>query len=220
MNPCVSPRSPAFRGLPWLLTVVLALPSPSGAQQPAAPAKPLAPLATVRSLKVRALAGNNEMNDLERKVMAPLVVQVVDQNDRPVEGAEVVFRFPVKGPSAVFGDQTTSQTVRSNADGQAAATGWMANNEVGSFQVRVTASRGNDIGDTTITMTNATRIVEEGRMKPKRWWSSRWVKIGILAGAGAAAAAAILVTRGGNGGGGGTTVITARPGSPTVGGPP
>ena len=27
--------------------------------------------------------------------MAPLVVQVVDQNERAMEGAEVVFRFPL-----------------------------------------------------------------------------------------------------------------------------
>src|SRR5712692_9173328 len=66
------------------------------------PVKPMAPLPVVKGLKVLVLAGNGEMNDLERRVMAPLVVQVLDQNDRPVEGADVVFRFPLKGPSAAF----------------------------------------------------------------------------------------------------------------------
>lgn len=222
-------KSPASKGLsirrllPQVLAVVLVLPSRVGGQQPAPPeqTKPIAPLPTVRSLKVIPLAGNNEMNDLERRVMAPLVVQVLDQNDKPIEGADVTFRFPLNGPSAVFPDHTNSQTVRTNADGQAAAVGWMANSEVGTFQVRVTASRGNEIGETSISMTNVTRIVGvEGRGKHKSWWSSRWAKIGIIAGAAAVVTVTILATRGGTSTTTSTPTITAHPGSPTIGGPP
>ena len=61
------------------------------------------------------LAGSGEMNDLERRVMAPLVVQVLDQNDRPMEGAEVVFRFPLNGPGATFPGGKNSVIVRTNA---------------------------------------------------------------------------------------------------------
>ena len=81
----------------------------------------MAPLPMVRSLKLTALAGDHAMNDLERSLMAALVIQVLDQNDRPVEGAEVVFRFPLNGPGAVFRGGNTSQTVRTNGQGQAAA---------------------------------------------------------------------------------------------------
>ena len=63
------------------------------------------------------LAGKGEMNDLERHVMAPLVIEVLDQNERPVEGAEVVFRFPINGPGAVFPGGKTSQTARTNGQG-------------------------------------------------------------------------------------------------------
>ena len=115
--------------------------------------------------------------------MSPLVVQVLDQNSRPVDGAQVVFRFPLRGPSAVFPNQQTSQTARTNADGQAAAVGWVANNQAGSFQVQVSASRGNELGSATISMTNATRVVPEDQTKHKSKWSSKWVKIGIIAGA-------------------------------------
>jgi len=78
------------------------------------PAPPAAPLPIERSLTVRVLAGKDEANDLERQIMAPMVVQVVDVNQRPVEGAEVVFRFPVSGPGATFAGGKTSQTVRTN----------------------------------------------------------------------------------------------------------
>jgi hypothetical protein len=197
------------------LAVLLALPSCVFGQQPAAPAETQPPM---ESLKVIALAGNNRMNDLERRVMTPLVVQVLDQNGRPVEGAQVVFRFPLKGPSAEFTGHLPAQTVRSNADGQAAATGWMANREAGTFQVRVTATFGNQLGETTITMSNVTRIVGDGEVKhQKKWWSSKWGKIGIVAGAAGVAAAVVLLTRGG--GGAANTTITAAPGTPTIGAP-
>src|SRR5208282_6889788 len=60
-------------------------PKPTPAQAPApAPAKPMAQLPVVQDLRVMPLAGKGAMNDLERHVMTPLVVQVLDKNDRPV----------------------------------------------------------------------------------------------------------------------------------------
>ena len=179
----------------------------------------MAPLPVVQNLKVIALAGNDEMNDLERRIMAPLVVQVLDQNDRPVEGADVVFRFPLNGPGATFPNQKTSQTTRTNALGQAAATGWTANSQVGSFQVHATATYGNQMGEKTISMSNVTRIVEDVREKNKErsWWSTKKFKIAVIAAAAAAAAGIVLATRGG--GSGSQPPVTISPGSPTIGGP-
>jgi len=209
-----------------VIAVLLAVPSSILAQQAAPPApaetKPVAPLPIVQNLKVVALAGNGEANDLERKVMAPLVVEVLDLQARPIEGADVIFRFPLRGPSAAFADQKTVKTVRTNGQGQAAATGWMANNEVGSFQVHVTATYGNQIGETTISMSNAERVPESElnrtERKHKHLWSSKWFKIGIIAGGAGLAAGIVLATRGG--GSHNNTTITVSPGSPSVGGPP
>ena len=119
------------RWLPYALAGLLVLPPNVSAQEPAPPPQgvPVAQPATVQSLKVILLSGNQGMNDLESKVMVPLVVQVVDQSDQPVEGAEVTFRFPLDGPGASFANQKSSQTYRTNADGQAAAIGWVANGE-------------------------------------------------------------------------------------------
>jgi hypothetical protein len=212
-------------GQRWLSPLVAALltwPAGAAGQQPgtAPPLKPMAPLPTVQNLRVRALAGDGEMNDLERRVMAPLVVQVIDQNDRPVEGADVVFRFPLNGPGALFADQKTSKTVKTNGQGQAAATGWMANGELGTFQVHVSAAYGNQIGGATISMTNVTRIAGDGktyRVKNRHWYSSKWVKIGIIAGGAAAVAGIVLAVT--SGGGSSSHTITISPGSPTVGAP-
>lgn len=184
------------------------------------PGQPLAPLPTEQSLKIRVLAGQDEMNDLERRVMAPLVVQVVDQNERPVEGAEVVFRFPINGAGAAFPGGKSSATVRSNGGGQAAALNWMANGQTGTFQVHVNASYGNQVGETTISMTNVTRIVagEGKKSKKASLWSHGWFKLAVIGGAAAIVAGVVLATRGGSSKSSGSTV-TISPGSPTVGGP-
>lgn len=205
------------RWLPPFLAVLLAFPPHLAAQQPTPLQQQPIPLPAVQTLKVLPLAGNGATNDLERGIMSPLVVQILDQNSRPVDGAQVVFRFPLRGPSAVFPNQQTSQTARTNADGQAAAVGWVANKEVGSFQVQVSASRGNELGSATLTMTNATRVVAEGQ--PKHKSKSKWIKIGIIAGAAAGVAIGVVLATRGGGGGSGNTTVTVSPGSPTIGGP-
>jgi hypothetical protein len=192
---------------------------------PNTPLKPMAPLPVIRNLKMLVLAGNGEMNDLERKVMAPLVVQILDQNDRPVEGAQVIFRFPLNGPGATFTGGQTSQTVRSNGTGEAAAANWMANGQVGTFEVHVNATYGNEIGETTVKMQNVSRIVEtqgiNKRAKQRHWYSPTWVKVALVAVAAGAVVGAVLATRGGghSSSSSGTVPITVTPGSPTVGQP-
>jgi hypothetical protein len=185
---------------------------------PAAPVQPVAQLPIEQSLSIRVLAGNNEMNDLERRVMAPLVVQVSDHEERPVDTAEVVFRFPVSGPGATFSDGKTSKSVRTNGEGQAAALNWMANGQTGRFQVHVTATYGNQVGETTLMMINVTRVVDE---KPKSkavgWWSHGWVKAAVIGGIVAIGVGVFLATHGSSKASGTTVGVT--PGSPTIGAP-
>ncbi len=190
--------------------------SPPAAPNPAPP--PSAALPVEQSLKILVLAGNGEMNDLERRVMAPLVVQVLDQNDRPVDGAEVVFRFPLNGPTATFSGGKSSVTVRTNAGGQAAAVNWMATG-VGTFQVHVNASYGNQVGESMFPMSNVTRVAGEGaKPRHKSLWSHTWFKIAVIGGAAAAIGIGVfLATRGGSKSSGST--VTINPGSPTVGAP-
>ncbi|MBZ5607390.1 MAG: Ig-like domain-containing protein [Acidobacteriia bacterium] len=194
---------------------------PAAATQPAAPPPPIA-AATIESLKVIPLAGKGEVNDLQRKLMAPLVVQVVDNNDRPVENAEVIFRFPIKGPSAMFPGGKTSQTTRTNGQGQAAAMNWIANSEVGSFEVHVNASYGNQIGEATFSMSNANQVVRHTgdnaiRGKQDHWYSPTWVKIALAAGAAGVVAGIVLATRGGGSSSSPGVPITISPGTPTIG---
>ncbi len=215
-NPAAAPQPPASPQAP------AAPVQPSPAQPAPAQVPAIAPLPVEQSLKVVPLAGKDEMNDLERKIMAPLVVQVLDQNDRPVEGAEVVFRFPVSGPGAVFPGGKAAQTARTNGQGQVAALNWMANGQVGRFEVHVSASYGNQIGDTTFSMANVLRVVQKHGKSEKKggWFSPTWVKVAVIGGAAALVVGIVLATRGGGGHStSGNPTVTVTPGSPTVGGP-
>lgn len=195
------------------------VPAPPAAAPAAAQPIPAAQLPVEQNLKILVLAGNNEMNDLERHLMAPLVVQVLDQDDRPMDGAEVVFRFPLNGPGASFAGGKTSATVRTNSGGQAAATNWMANGQVGTFEVHVNASYGNEIGETTLKMSNVTRIEEVKKVsKGKSLWSHTWFKVAVIGGA--ALAVGLGVYFGTRGGGKSGTSVGVSPGGPvTVSGP-
>ena len=213
----------------WLCPVVAAIllvPAPALAQQEPQPlqpttqapaVQPMAQLPVTQSLRIIPLAGNNEQNDLQRGVMAPLVVQVLDGNGRPVEGARVIFRFPASGPSAFYEGMKLSQSTMTNSDGQAAATGWTANKQVGKFNVKVNASRGNETGEATITMINSTTVEPGAKAGAKKGiLSSKWAKIGIIAAIGGGILAAVLLTR--DGGGSSSPTVTATPGTPTIGG--
>ncbi len=200
-------------GLLGLPTVAVAQQPAPAAQQPAAAAPP-SPAATVRTLRVIVLAGRNGENDLQTRVMAPLAVQVLDSNDRPVEGATVVFRFPPSGPSAAFSDGQLTQTTQTDPGGQARAVGWMANQQVGPFAVFVTASRGNEQGTLSIPMSNVPRVIPPSERKHKHWYTSKWAILGYIAAA--AAITAIILT---SNSGSSTTTIHGIPGAPTVGGP-
>jgi len=206
-------------------------PAPASSQTQSAPApasplsQPAAPLPTIKDLKVVVLAGNGEMNDLEHRVMAPLVVQVLDQNDRPVQGAEVVFRFPASGPGAVFSDGKPTGSIRTNGTGEAAAMHWTANGQTGAFEVHVNASYGNEIGEATVKMSNVATIAAGSNItvgqttggKKSHWYSPTWVKIALVA---VAAGAGVGIWLGLRGGGHTSTVpITVSPGTPSVGAP-
>ena len=196
------------RGVALALAAMMALPATLSAQAP------INGVGGTPTLRVLPLAGNNGVNDLERQVMTPLAVQILDQNDLPVEGATVIFRFPINGPSATFADQQSSQTVRTNVTGQARATGWAANSQVGTFAVQVTATRGMDQALATVTMTNVPRILPLKEQPKKRWWSSKWAKIAYIGAAAGITTAIVLNSRGP-----GPVTIQGSVGAPTIEGP-
>ena len=69
----------------------------------------------------------------------PFVVAITDANNAAVPGAVVAFTAPSTGPSGVF-SATNTTTVTTDANGQAATTGFGANTFAGSYLVVASVS--------------------------------------------------------------------------------
>jgi hypothetical protein len=200
--------------LALFLAIQLAFPTWAAAQQQQPqPISP--PVMVVGGLKLLVLEGEGAVNSIDKHQATPPVVEVRDENDKPVEGATVVFRLPPAGPGGSFPGQTLSRTSRTNLQGQAIASGLTPNAEEGRFKIHVTATAGNRIGESDIVQTNspsifATRPVPQRKLP--HWW--KWAALGVAA---AATVGIVLVTTGGKSSTPPTTV-TVTPGPVTIGG--
>jgi hypothetical protein len=167
------------------------------------------------SLKILVLEGEGAVNNIEKRKGTPPVVEVRDENDRPVEGATVVFRLPPAGPGASFPGQQLSKSFRTNVQGQAIATGLLPNREAGRFRIHVTATADNRIGETDISQTNSPDTFssrQQPTSKLPHWW--KWAAVGIAA---AAVVGIVVATTGGSSSSPAHTV-TVTPGPVTIGG--
>lgn len=158
-------------------------------------------------LKILILEGDGATNVISTRHATTPVVEVRDDNDLPVEGAQVVFELPGSGPGGLFPGQQRTRTARSNVQGQAGAP-FIVNDEPGSFEIKIRASFGDKFGEARLTQTNVFDVPPE---HPPRRWLRRWPFWAAVGGG--AAVAIILVSRSG-----GADAITITPGPPTFGG--
>jgi hypothetical protein len=173
-------------------------------------------------LHIEIIEGEGATNNIRQRLAREPIVEVQDENRKPLAGATVVFLLPESGASGVFPNGARMLTAMTDANGRAAATGLRPNSVAGKFQIRVSANHQGMTGSAVINQTNvmALAAVTAGGVSAKL--------IGILVGVGAAAAGgALIATR--SGGNGGTPAPTPTPtrttvsisaGAPNVGPPP
>jgi len=174
-----------------------------------------APVEGPGGLKIIVLQGDGATNNIKTKTATQPAVEVRDEQDKPVPGAEVVFHLPPAGPSGVFHGWMRTQTTRTNPQGQAFANGLAPNEDPGRFHIRVTAVSGKSTGTAAISQTN----VRNGGSGQEAAKSRRglWILLGVIA---AAAIAGGVVAAGGDGDSSGSgTPVSITPGPVTVGGP-
>jgi hypothetical protein len=199
--------------LAFLLTAVLALPPCSLGQQMNVPSSKL--VEPTGGLKIVVIQGEGAVNNIRSRTATQPVVQVRDQTDKPVEGAEVIFQLPAAGPGGVFNGWMRTQTTKTNAQGQAAASGFTPNEEAGRFNIKVTATSGEKTASAVIAQTNTGR---GGAGSTGSGISKKW-KVLLVVGA-AALGGGIYAAKRGNG----TTPtvytpVTVTAGPVTVSGP-
>ena len=101
------------------------------------------------------IEGEDAINNVRQRVVREPVVQVEDENHKPVAGAVVTFLLPDKGASGVFLDGSKSLFTVTDESGKAVARGLQANKVAGRFQIRVTASFQGQVASTSISQVNA-----------------------------------------------------------------
>jgi len=173
-------------------------------------------------LSINIVEGEGAINNIRQRVNREPIVQVEDQNHKPIAGAVVIFFLPDSGASGVFSDGSRMLMLVTDNQGRATARGIRPNNQSGPMQIRVTASFQGLTASSLITQTNAAGAAAASSAGLST--GAKWAIILAIAG-GAAAGGIIAATHGsgtssgGSTGGGSTGPIVITPGTPTVGGP-
>ncbi len=168
-----------------------------------------APVAPNRMF-IQILEGEGALNDIRGRTAREPIVEIQDENHKPIAGAIVIFTTPGSGPSATFANGLSTFQTTTLADGRASATGFKPNTTSGSYQIQVSASFGSLSSVAVINEINAAG----GSSAPAH--SARAFPVKVIAIVGTVAAGAIvagyLATRGQH-----SDTVTA--GTPTVGAP-
>ncbi|HWB86232.1 MAG TPA: hypothetical protein VG675_18960 [Bryobacteraceae bacterium] len=186
-------------------------------------AVPLEPLALAQAgataLNLVVVEGDGAINNIRQRTAREPIVQVQDENHKPVAGAAVVFLLPSQGASGTFANGSQTLTVITDNQGRAVARGFRPNGLQGQLQIHVTASFNGLTATAVITQTNA--IVAGAGAAAAAGISGKL--IAILAVAGAAVAGGVVAATHSGGGnsntGGGAVPTTVSAGTGTVGPP-
>jgi hypothetical protein len=166
---------------------------------------------TAPVLNIVIVEGEGTLNNIKQRVNREPIVQVEDENHKPIAGAAVVFFLPSSGPSGTFANGSQTLTVTTDSLGRASATGIHPNRLTGKMQIRVTASANGLSASAIITQTNISGAsVGLGLSTPAKLAIIAGVVVGIGVGV-------YFCVKGGSSGP--TTGITITPGIPTVGAP-
>lgn len=175
-------------------------------------------------LDIVIVEGDGAVNNIKTRIAREPIVEVRDENRKPVAGAAVVFTLPNNGATGMFTNGSRILTVTTDQAGRATMTGFQPST-AGKMQIRVTASHRGQTASTTITQTNVLSAAAAGAAGAGSGMSTaKIITILAIVGGAAAAGGAVAATRGGGGSPGTPGPVTPSPtlispGNPTVGPP-
>ena len=174
---------------PVLACLVLAAQQP----QPSPPAR----------INLVILEGEGAVNNIKLRTARETIVQVEDENHKPVAGAVVVFLLPDSGPGGTFVTGTKSATIVSDSTGRAAMPRMQLNSNSGRYEIRVHASHQG---------LQANAVIAQSTLVAAAGVSTGLIVGIVVAVAAAGAVGAVVATRGGNNN---STPGTPTPSTPT-----
>jgi hypothetical protein len=170
-------------------------------------------------LHIVIVEGEGAINNVRQRVAREPIVQVEDENRKPIAGAAVTFLLPQQGAGATFANGARSTTILTDSNGRAVARGLRPNSINGQYQINVTASYQGQTASAVISQVNAMAAAGAAAGAGAGIGLSAKLIAVIAAVAGAAVAGGVVAaTRNGDGNGGSASTVLV-PGSPTVGGP-
>lgn len=180
----------------------------------------VATLSGQQKLNLIIVEGEGALNNIRQRTAREVIVQVEDENRRPVAGAAVAFTLPNQGAGGTFLNGARTFTVTTDNQGRAVAR-FTPNQSEGKYEIRVNSSHQGRTASLVIAQANILGAAAAGAATAKVL-----IILAIIGGA-VAAGTIIALNQGdenGNGGGGGSggtgrPPTTVTPGTPSVGGP-
>ena len=136
-----------------------------------------------RSLQIMILDGEGALNNIQERTAREPIVQVQDENHKPVAGALVLFsiRGSDSGAGGTFANGASQLSVTTGPDGNAVAHGLAFNHNSGAWQIGVTASDGTLTASTVINEINYAPLPPQnqnategiGALHPAPWFLSK-----------------------------------------------
>jgi len=184
---------------------------PEGASRPVEKEFQVQSPNAIRKGRILILEGDGVQNSISSKTAISPVVQVLNEQGRPVANAEVVFVAPPTGPGGQFGMAPMAKT-RTDRTGQATAR-FTPNEVSGRFAIQVKATWETGTAEASVVQYNDANLSMPALRVAKRPWYRDW-RVWAAAGG----AAGIGTWLGQRNGGGGKSVITIIPSPVGIGG--
>ena len=138
--------------LPALAWIFLSLPPEIYAQ--AAGALGTGTASAPKALFIEVLEGEGELNDVRARTAREPIVEVQDENHKPVAGALILFSLRSGSQAQASFSGLPTLSVRTGADGRAVARGYRITSTKGKIEIAVTATVGALVVTTLIHQTN------------------------------------------------------------------
>jgi hypothetical protein len=167
-------------------------------------------------LQIRVIEGEGVAYPLGGRATRGVTVQVTDETGRPMENASVSFRLPEEGPSGTFSTGSRMEIVTTKADGKASIWGMQWNRTEGSFEIRITAVKGQARAGTVCANYLSKATAETGSTPVKLASSHKWLWITLAVAGGAGVAVALGAMSGKSSTPAGPSVTPTTIGSPTI----
>lgn len=159
-------------------------------------------------LKIRPVRGDGAFNNIKTGTSQEIEIEVRDENDRPVSGADVTFLVPLGGAGGSFPGGGNTFKTRTDEAGSAKAPAMRLSPVEGRFNIKVTATKDDRTGSAVLSQVTTSA---GGSVAKQGGGSGRGRLILGLVGTGASVG--ILLTRLG---GGGSNSPSAPPRPPTT----